>query len=209
MLKLIVMLKAAYPNLKEISSSDVVRFKEKYQSTLTSNQLALLDQLKQEIDQKYSSIAEDYGADIDALIVFADNDNPISASFLSGVKSELSNIPLNLRQTFRQEGYKIMPITDISKVASLTLLNEHPRGYPAGATYLDVPAYCDSAAKRVVIIELLQGRRRASPSDSLGHEVGHSMDLIYGRRVVQSAEENAKIASSSFSYLSIYRRVQL
>ncbi len=197
-------LRVAFPNNAPMSSSDLDRFRAQNQNSLGTDELVKLEELKQEIERRKSEIAEDYGADIRALMTIAPGDEPISQSFIDGVTKELNTIPVNLRQTFRSEGYKVMLITDVSKAMNTKLMNQHPRGYPEGATYTQVPAYCDHRAKRLVIVQSLQGKQRSSPSDSLGHEFGHAFDIILGRKVIQDADENAKLYPR-MSHSPLYR----
>ena len=124
-----------------------------------------------------SRVFEDYGVEgLDALMT-SPLDSELNQDFLALVKAGLRNIPREYRNRFQNAGFRINVVTNISKVMSDSEIKHHPRGYPEGATFANLDAYCNYKTKQVVIIQTEQ-TQKSLPDLSVCHEFGHAFDVI-------------------------------
>ncbi len=129
---------------------------------------------------------EDYGVEgLEALLLQSTDNADVSPEFIALVKAGLRNLPREFRERFRNAGFRINIVTNVSKVMSESQIKRHPRGYGEGATFENVLAYCDYRNKQLVVIQPPDGIR-SLPDVSVCHEFGHAFDAIMSPKLSRS-----------------------
>jgi hypothetical protein len=104
---------------------------------------------------------------------------------IAAVRSEVAKLPLNELRDLQRAGVKIVACRDSVVDAMPSLRDEHPRGWPPGRGWQDVPGAYIPGNKEVVVATRASrdGTREVMPTGSrhgsvslVAHEAGHALD---------------------------------